>query len=35
MNIPQQLSFVGKVEEDDSATKFFNDEKQQNILKFS
>ena len=34
-NIPQQISFVGKVEEDDGATKFLNDEKQQNILKFS
>ena len=36
MSIPQQINFVGKLEEDDGATMFFIAEKQQKtILKFS
>ena len=35
-NIPQQINFLGKLEEDDGATMFFIGEKQQKtILKFS
>ena len=35
-NIPQQINFVGNLEEDDGATMFFIAEKQQNtILNFS
>ena len=35
-SIPQQINFVGKLEEDDSATMFFITEKQQKaILNFS
>ena len=35
-NIPQQINFLGKLEEDDGATMFFIAEKQQKtILKFS
>ena len=34
--IPQQINFIGKLEEDDGTTVFFIDEKQQkNILHFS
>ena len=34
--IPQQINFVGKLEEEDGATMFFNAEKQQKtILNFS
>ena len=36
MHIPQQIHFVGKLEEDDGATMLFIAEKQQkNILNFS
>ena len=36
MRIPQQINFIGKLEEDDVATMFFIAEKQQKfILKFS
>ena len=32
MNIPQQISFTGKLEEGDGATIFFIAEKQQNTI---
>ena len=36
INIPQQINFAGKLEEDDGATIFFNTKKQQKtILNFS
>ena len=31
-SIPQQINFVGKLEEDDGATKFFITEKQQKTI---
>ena len=33
MRIPQQINFVGKLEEDDGATMFFIAEKQQKQFK--